>query len=145
MGNRMGRLTHGHNRIGAQTPEYRAWRGIIQRTTNKNAANYDRFGGSGVELDSRWRKFETFLKDVGTKPSPKHSLGRIFDLPRYAKDLAVWQTQRQQSLHKMSRHFFEGRVTGWSDRKLNAVAKFITNVIARLPDTEPTDTDAIAA
>jgi hypothetical protein len=139
MRNRFGRLTHGHNRVGKQTPEYRAWRGIVQRCCNPNAENYKRFGGNGVELDPRWRKFDNFLKDVGTKPSPKHSIGRIFDLPRYAKDFAVWQTQRQQSLHKMSRHFFEGKVTGWSSRKLNAVVKFITNVIAGLPDTEPTD------
>lgn len=137
--NRFGRLTHGHNRKNGQTAVYRAWRGIVQRCCNPNAANYGRFGGSGVELDPRWRKFENFLKDVGTKPSPKHSIGRILDLPLYSKDFAVWQTPRSQSLHKLAHHYFEGRVKGWPSRKLNAVAKFITKVIASLPDEEPTE------
>jgi hypothetical protein len=110
---------------------------MIQRTTNKNPANYPRFGGSGVELDPRWRKFENFLADVGVKPSSKHSIGRIFDLPLYSKHLAVWQTKSGQSLHKLAHHFFEGKVAGWSSRKLNAVAKFITATIANAPDIEP--------
>ena len=139
MRNRQGRLTHGHLVGGKQTAEYRAWRGIVQRCCNPNAANYARFGGSGVELDPRWRNFSDFLKDVGPKPSSKHSIGRIFDLPRYAKGFAVWQTQRQQSLHKMSRHFFEGKVKGWSNRRFNTVVKFITKVVADAPDTEPTE------
>jgi hypothetical protein len=139
MRNRFGRLTHGHNRVGKQTPEYRAWRGIIQRTTNKNAANYERFGGSGVTVSERWRKFENFLADVGSRSSPRHSIGRIFDIMPYGRDFAFWQTRREQRMHKLAHHFFEGKVKGWSDRRLNAIAKFITKTIAKVPDTEPTD------
>jgi hypothetical protein len=131
----MGRLTHGNNRVGHQTGVYRSWRAMIQRCCNKNAANYARFGGRGITCCVRWRSFPNFLADLGPRPKNK-TLGRVFDLMSYAPDLAGWESPRSQSLHKMSRNFFEGRVKGWSYRKLNAVTKFITKTITSLPDTE---------
>jgi hypothetical protein len=139
MRNRFGRLTHGHNRVGRQSPEYRAWRGIVQRCCNPNAANFARFGGSGVTVSKRWRKFENFLADVGSRPSARHSIGRIFDIMPYGRDFASWQTPYEQRMHKLAHHFFEGKVKGWSDRRFNAVVKFVSKIIADAPDIEASE------
>jgi hypothetical protein len=134
--NRFGRLTHGHNRIGAQSSTYRSWRAVIQRCCNPTAANYSRFGAKGITCCERWRKFENFLADLGPRPKNK-TLGRVFDLMPYGPGTAYFQSAHEQRMRKLAHHFFEGKVKGWSDRQLNAVVKFIFKVLAEVPDTDP--------
>ena len=70
------RLTHGE--AAQPTPEYVAWRSMITRCENPNAAKWPHYGGRGVTVCERWRKdFGAFLADVGRRPSDSHSLDRI--------------------------------------------------------------------
>jgi hypothetical protein len=66
--------THGRSR----TTEYNSWIGMKMRCFNRDDARFADYGGRGITVCERWRhSFEAFLRDLGTKPSPAHSLDRI--------------------------------------------------------------------
>lgn len=71
------KTTHGCTKNEKVTPEFIVWSGMNQRCYNANATKYDSYGGRGVCVCERWRtSFANFLADMGTKPSPSHSIDR---------------------------------------------------------------------
>lgn len=74
-------LVHGKT----ATPEYNSWRGMKGRCYDPKHMHYEKYGGRGIRICSRWHKdFESFLADVGLKPSPKHSIDRIDNDQHYS-------------------------------------------------------------
>lgn len=49
--------THGMSR----TRIYNIWNAMCQRCNNKNARNYERYGGRGINVCKEWLKFEYFI------------------------------------------------------------------------------------
>jgi len=97
-------LTHGKT----DTDEFRIWAQIIQRTENPKIHNYDQYGGRGITVCPEWRdSFETFLGDMGERPSPKHSLDRKDNDKGYCKDNCRWATQKEQCRNKRNNHRVE--------------------------------------
>lgn len=61
----------------SDTPEYRIWAAIKTRCYNPNHSKYERYGGRGIGMAEHWRTdFAAFYRDVGQRPSPKHSIDR---------------------------------------------------------------------
>lgn len=98
-------LTHGHTRRGQKhnsTPTYRAWQRMIQRCTNSNTRNWDRYGGRGIKVCDRWlgpTGFVNFLTDMGAMPEgrPRQwSLDRIFNDGNYEPNNCRWTTAKVQ-------------------------------------------------
>ena len=59
------------------TPEHRAWKAIKGRCYNKNNQDYRLYGERGIRVSDEWlNSFETFLADMGPRPSDKHSIER---------------------------------------------------------------------
>ena len=86
-------ITHGM----CNTPENRAWGDMKQRCHNKDNKRYHRYGGRGIKVCKRWRKsFENFIKDMGLRPSPKHSLERIDNNKGYLPSNCTWATREDQ-------------------------------------------------
>jgi hypothetical protein len=57
------KLKHGHGRKGSESSEYRSW--LLAKT-------------SDIPMCDRWEQsFESFLSDMGLKPTSKHSIERI--------------------------------------------------------------------
>jgi hypothetical protein len=58
-----GNITRKHGNAWPITPEYRAWKNMRTRQRTR-----------GFKAPKQWRTFETFLADVGPRPSPMHRL-----------------------------------------------------------------------
>jgi hypothetical protein len=107
--------THG----GRYTPEYHTWRGMIERCTQPGINGYENYGGRGIAVCEHWRKFERFLADVGLRPSPDHTLGRIDVNRNYEPGNAHWETQEEQANNRRNSRFLTYRkrtltITQWA-------------------------------
>lgn len=86
------------------TKEYRTWNRIINRTTNPNFPNYDKYGGAGIKVCDRWRgSFQEFYNDMGKAPSSNHSIDRKDPTKGYFPENCRWATSREQSWNTRSR------------------------------------------
>jgi hypothetical protein len=81
------------------SPEYRSWNSMKQRCTNPKDDAFSRYGGLGIKVCKRWRKFENFFADMGPRPEPK----RLYSIDRwpnnegnYEPSNCRWATRKQQ-------------------------------------------------
>lgn len=85
----------------SHTPEYHAWSNMIQRCTNPNHPEYKNYGERGIAVCSEWRSsFETFYRDIGSKPSKKYSLDRINNQQGYFKENCRWADAFTQAINR---------------------------------------------
>src|SRR5688572_6630186 len=78
--------------------EYRAWSCMNTRCMNPNFKDYPRYGGRGITVCDEWlESFQSFFRDVGPRPSSRHSLDR-FPNPNgnYELGNVRWATHKQQ-------------------------------------------------
>jgi hypothetical protein len=91
---------HGHARKRVRSSEYRTWTHMLGRCMNQRDQSWADYGGRGVYVAMRWRKFENFFSDVGPKPSPSHSLDRVDNDGPYAWWNCRWATPLEQANNK---------------------------------------------
>lgn len=88
---------HGHAGMRSQT--YNSWAGMLNRCTNPNATRWNYYGGRGITVCVRWRDFENFLKDMGTRPEG-HTLDRIDPNGNYEPGNCRWATWHDQRVNR---------------------------------------------
>ncbi len=77
--------------------EFGVWRSMIGRCENKNSQQYKWYGGKGVSVCPEWRhSFDTFITDMGGRPSDKHSIDRISSAGNYESSNCRWATVIEQ-------------------------------------------------
>lgn len=80
---------------------YATWQGIKQRCFNTTHHTYLNYGARGITMAPQWKDdFEQFVKDVGEKPSPKHSLDRIDNDGNYEPGNVRWATATEQAANR---------------------------------------------
>src|SRR5580692_2146175 len=94
-------IKHGHcvgKRIGAKySQEYRAWDSMKQRCTNPNNKKYKDYGARGITICERWfNSYENFFADIGGKPNPTYTLGRIDNDGNYEPSNCRWESPLTQ-------------------------------------------------
>ena len=98
-----GKKTHGMK----GTSIYQTWVGMLQRCKNTKRKNYLRYGGRGITVCDRWRKFENFHEDMGPRPKGK-SLDRINNDGNYEFDNCRWATSREQMNNRINTVMING-------------------------------------
>lgn len=97
------RSSHGATANWSRTPTYRSWDAMTQRCTNPNNIGFADYGGRGIRVCERWRKFENFLADMGERP-PGKTLDRFPDVDgNYEPNNCRWATAQEQQVAKRPR------------------------------------------
>ncbi len=104
-------LKHGAGPRRQRSPEYSSWRAMIKRCYEPKSRGYDRYGGSGITVCGRWREsFETFLADMGPRPSRQHSIDRFPNQQGgYEPGNCRWATAKEQGRNTKTNVMLEFR------------------------------------
>ena len=92
-----------------------------RRCENPKNRAWDNYGGRGIRVCRRWRKFENFFEDMGSRPSPKHSIERVKNHLGYNPKNCVWATKREQNRNTRRNYniTYKGRtmcLTDWAEQ-----------------------------
>jgi hypothetical protein len=87
--------THGHTVNGIKSKPFKVWESMNERCFNPNCSCYFRYGGRGITVCDRWRRFENFFSDMGNPPNGK-SLNRKDNNGNYCPDNCEWATAKEQ-------------------------------------------------
>lgn len=83
------------------TPEYQAWQDMKRRCYDSKRKSFNRYGGRGITVCDRWRSsFEAFIKDMGERPSPLHSIERNNNDGNYEPSNCRWALNSDQQRNK---------------------------------------------
>jgi len=94
------RTRHGGCRRGKKLPEFTIWVNMINRCNNPKDKRYGDYGGRGIKVCERWGDFGTFLKDMGSRPSPLHHIDRCDNDAGYSPENCRWVTRERSARNK---------------------------------------------
>lgn len=112
------------------TPAYHRWYNIKSRCENPNNEKYPHYGGRGITLCKRWQIFENFVQDMGSPPSPLHTVGRINNDGPYSPENCRWESPIQQANNRRTNVRIKGKTLAQHARELGITPDAIRYRIA---------------
>ena len=88
--------THGLSK----TKEHELWSAMIGRCYTPSSSSYKDYGGRGIKVCDKWlgeNGFINFLADMGTRPSPQHTLERVDVNRNYEPSNVIWLLGKYQA------------------------------------------------
>ena len=78
----------------ARTAEYGVWHAMKRRCSYLKGHAYADYGGRGIRVCARWRRFENFLRDMGRRPGSDWVIDRIDPNWHYTPGNCRWLPRR---------------------------------------------------
>ena len=92
----------------SNTPEHNIWMTMKERCYNPKNHKYPIYGGKGIIVCTQWlNDFSRFIKDMGPRPSVKHSIDRIKVTGNYEPSNCKWSTATEQARNRTNNHIIE--------------------------------------
>lgn len=93
----------------SKTSIYMCWRNVLSRCDSPSNPQFYLYGGRGITVCERWRRFENFLEDMGEAPDGLW-LERKDNNKGYSPDNCVWATPKEQANNRRTtrRILFQG-------------------------------------
>ena len=116
------------------SPEYMVWRTIKERCRNPNIRNYHNYGGRGIKICKKWAdSFDSFLQDVGERPSENHYIDRIDNDGDYEPGNIRWVTAIQSTANRGCQSRSQTGIKGVSKikNKYRALMEYKGKVVLR--------------
>lgn len=76
--------------------EYVVWERMRSRCNSTTDKRYASYGGRGIQVCEAWNDFNTFLADMGERPTG-YTLERMNNDLGYSKDNCRWATRQEQN------------------------------------------------
>lgn len=85
---------------------YRVWISMKTRCYNKKHQNYRWYGGKGIRIDAKWKKFSQFYEHMGDCPAGM-TIDRIDPSKGYSKENCRWANSQQQARSRTDNRWIE--------------------------------------
>lgn len=92
----LARATHRQSK----TRDYRAWKDMRARCERPTIVGFHNWGGRGIRVCKRWRKFENFIADMGPSPGPGYTIERKDVNKNYQPSNCEWLHRTAQNRNR---------------------------------------------
>lgn len=95
-------LKHGYAAGPKPARVYHVWHSMLQRCSNPNGQQWERYGGRGITVCERWHDLLNFIADMG-EPPERLSIERINNDGNYEPGNCKWATKSEQRRNQRPR------------------------------------------